>query len=228
MVALCNTKKHRWPILLGIIAIFFFCFSHDLQGAATPYRKRIRPRFPKRTLFHFFPNSLALRPYSYRSLKSIGNLNDEHSSTFKNISLSPIRYWSFARLDYPQGEWNFKIKFGASLSFFRWKDPGKVQFLHLVYSMKSILHLPGPWGSLFASTGIGPMYVHGKIRSAEESHRKILTTRLQVGYYKFLSRRLFLQVKHSYFPLRGKVFQGDDFYIDHFNITGLYLGIYFR
>ncbi|MCY4523635.1 MAG: hypothetical protein OXB84_02730, partial [Halobacteriovoraceae bacterium] len=181
-------------------------------------------------LFYTLPNSLAMRIYGIQSLESDGNIitnNDNRINRIDSKRLALFKYWSLSHIHYPKHWWSWGIRFSPSLSFFNWSSPGKVTLAHILYDAKGVLNLPNALGSIFASAGMGPIYANGSIYSAKENKKITFAPRFQLGYYRFINKKTFFQIKYKKYYLRQEIFNGNGFSINNVDIMGFYIGYYF-
>ena len=166
-------------------------------------------------IFYSLPNSIAMRVYGHQSFESDGLITDGNQRINKIDAerLGLFRYWSLSRIHFPKNWWSWGVRFSPSLSFFNWSNPGAVTLAHIIYNAKGILNLPNALGTLFAAAGMGPMYTNGQIYSAKENHSITFAPRFQLGYYRFVNDRLFLQIKYNNYYLPSSIYKGNGFSI---------------
>ena len=180
-------------------------------------------------IFYSLPNSINMRIYGHQSLESDGLITDNQQRINKidAKTFSLFKYWSISRTHFPESWWSWGIRFSPSLSFFSWSDPGEVLLGHLLYNAKGLLNLPNSLGTIFAAAGIGPMFTDGNIYSANESNNITFAPRFQLGYYRFIDDKFYLQLKYNKYYLKDNIFNGNGFSINNFDIMGIYIGYYF-
>lgn len=181
------------------------------------------------TLFFWFPNAASLRPITSKRFKTDGFIPQENlpDSAQETRHFRPFSSISIAHIYYPVTSWSWGLYFSPSINYYSWKNPGNIKFVHYIFSAKLLFNLPKKLGTLKTAIGIGPMWLDGEIFGADESNRLTFSPRLQIAYYKFITSRIFVQLKYSKHYLLEDMFEGRGFSVKNFSVTGLYIGWYF-
>ena len=241
-----NHSVHRFSVFVAVRFLFFLffispCFAQQKEPVySEEWKKKLIPvplnisrkkselEFPGEIkIFYTLPNAISTRFYGHKSLEANGFLSDTQQSKFNHNQFSLFRSWSISNLHYPKTWWSWGIRFSPSLSLYRWKRPGNVILLHLLYSAKAILNLPSAYGTIFGAIGLGPMYINGNVNNLHTNRHVIISPRLQLGLYKFINKRLFVQIKYNKYHIWGSPFEKGLYSIEHFDIVGLYFGVFF-
>jgi hypothetical protein len=177
-------------------------------------------------LFFGLPNSFSFRPFAHKSLETEGFLSTDDLSQQERRSFNFLGFWSVSHLHLPDRPWSWGFRFSPSFNYYSWQDPGQVRFIQATYNAKLLWHFKKNWGSAQLALGAGPLWIQGEVSGVSEK-KLILSPRLQLSYYKFLSKRFFVQLKYNKHYLLKDMFQTQNFSINNFSSTGIYLGYFF-
>lgn len=181
--------------------------QYDVPSTVQTVRDHLPDNLPPRNkhiVISWLPNSIALSTIRFKHYGSEFNPEKILASEYGFVLASGL---SITKVDKPARYWTWGVGISPSLSYFSFDQrdlDAKLLFARANASFK--WHFHKLVGSLKVKAGVGPMLLKGKVQRVDQKLTLVPALGLGVAWYRFVARKVFLQLKFSHFRLMNKLF----------------------